>query len=55
MSELNFGTDVSDRGIYSAEDLMQLQSDADGYWLGAVGVGCTLCTHTCSSATYSTK
>ena len=50
MSEMNFGTDVSDRGIFSADDLMQLQSDADGYWLSG-RVSCTLCSHTCSSAT----
>jgi hypothetical protein len=49
MSEMNFGTDVSDRGIFSADDLMQLQNDADGYWLaGAVERGCTLCSYTCT-------
>ena len=51
MSEMNFGTDVSDRGIFSADDLMQLQSDADGYWLSSRVPTCTLCTNTCNSAT----
>ena len=36
MSEMNFGADVSDRGIFSADDLMQLQNDADGYAFGAL-------------------
>jgi hypothetical protein len=46
---LNYGLDVSDRGVFSADDLMQLQADNDGAWLLASSSsgGCTLCSFTC--------
>jgi hypothetical protein len=57
LANMHFGVDVSDRGIFSADDLMQLQADEGGAWLitssssSSSGPACTVCTHTCNSNT----
>jgi hypothetical protein len=43
----NYGLDVSDRDVFSADDLMQLQADDWGAWMIPTGGGCTVCSSTC--------